>query len=533
MSNTDDLSSSSVDFVSRLPPEVVLYIIRNLEADEAVNCLRVCRRWYSIISGLEPFWRQACLRFGLSEKLIGRLLPRYVSAKELFMAAKRHRSLLCDTPSHLKTLTDGFPYNIHCVYPYVGGEDMVSVLYRDFRPREIRVEKLLQSSVQLTHLITLNAHSTAERRIVWSYLFDDYLYCAAASGVWSVYCISLSSSLPLLEWKSEHLHDPDQRIGCCPTCHMVCVCKPVYSRSESPHYWDVRIISVDEEAQVASRFVELSRGAGAKCQNTNLNIMKFRLVATSGEVTARQSTFAEKKVDLLSCTSERDARGRCRSHKLLLQWANVISSHHIDINGRQTLTSSSPECKYIVPCDPTHLELAIVRNHRLNSEFQFSADRKILGAIFQSHLIVWNVDTVAEVSVAEIVLDSYSHERMKLMAVGHVYSVVVLETSNVVLVVANSTGEVVLKCADFAVKHYSMMSPFIDFLTVVRTDWLSDITRPCTRERPAVVFWNKTNRSVEGLYFGKDHNPEVVDTPPPSGKRKRQWLPWRWSSTAL
>ena len=402
---------------------------------------------------------------------------------------------------------------------------MVSVIYQDFRPCEILVEKLLHSSVEQVRLIQLGVYQTAEKRIVWSHLFSDVLYTAAASGLWSVYSIRHGGGggFPLLEWKSDHLYDPDQRIGCCQSCHMIVTCKLVYSHNQEEPYWDVRIISVDEMAALQS--VNLKRER--KYQKHDLQIIvKFKLLATNNmKITARQSNSAKKKVTLLSSTSESDPKGRCLSHRLILQWANVISSHHLAISGTRTLTSSSPESEYVVPCEAKHLELAIVRNHGLNSEFEISSDGKLIGTVFQSHLIVWDIDSSEEVSIAEIKLDKYTYEEMKLIALGHIYSIVGLEFSNVVLVVANATGEAVLKCVDFARKYCAMLPPYIDFLTAVRTDWLSDLTCPCTKDRPAVTFWNKTNRSVEGLYFGREPDPSEVEGPPAS-KRKRSW--WQW-----
>ena len=129
---------------------------------------------------------------------------------------------------------------------------------------------------------------------------------------------------------------------------------------------------------------------------------------------------------------------------------------------------------------------------------------------------------VKKFSIAEIVLDKYNYEQMKLIALGHIYSLVGLEFSNILLVVANSTGEVVLKCINFAHKHCTMLSPYIDFLTAVRTEWLSDITSPCTKDRPAVTFWNKTNRSVKGIYFGREPDPKAMGEAP-TAKRKQAW----------
>ena len=520
MSDLVAVHISKVDFIAHLPPEVVLNIAESLEVEDALNCLLVSHGWFNVLSDLGPFWKRACHKFGLSERATYRLLSRYGSSKELLLAAKRHRSLLYATPPHLKTITIGCPYNVHRVCQYASGEDIVSVIYHDFRPCEILVEKLQHSSVQRVLLIKLGVYRTAENRVVWCHLFSDFLYCATASGLWSVYCIRLSD-LPLLEWKSEHLYDIDQRVCCCMACHMVCTCKLVCHHNQEPQ-WDVRIISVDEEA--ALHCVDLKRGTRYR-KNDLQSIVKFKLFATNKELSARQSNYAKKKVALLSCTPERDAKGRCLSHRLLLQWGNVISSHHLAISGKRILTSSSPESEYTIPCEPKHLELAVVRNHGLNSEFEVSDDHQILGTIFQSHLLVWDVETAEEVSMAEIKLDKYHYEQMRLIALGHIYSIVGLEFSNVVLVVANSTGKVVLKCVNIAAKQCTMLPPYIDFLTAVRTDWLSDITCPCTKDRPAVTFWNKTSRSVEGVYFGKAPDPESVEGPPVS-KRKRSW--WQW-----
>ena len=518
MSDPEALQKQSkVDFISQLPPEVVLNIVYNLELEDAVNCLLVCHSWRYVLSDLEPFWRQACFRFGLSEAVVCKLMPTYGSSKALLLAAKRHRGLLYATPPQLSTITVGCPYNVHRVCQYARGEKMVSVIYEDFRPCQILVETLQHSSVQQNLLIQLGVYRTAENRIVWCHLFPDFLYCATASGLWSVHYTRLHQ-MPLLEWKSEPLYDPDQRIGCCNECHMVCTCKLVCCHNQVP-YWDVRIISVDE--QTALECVDLKRGI--KYRKTDLQtIMKFKLFATNKEITARQSNYAKKKVTLLSSTNERDPKGHCLSHRLLLQWANVISAHHLAIDGRRTLTSTTPECEYTVPCDTKHIELAVVHNHGLNSEFVVSSDGQLIGMLFQSHLIVWDVETAEEVSVAEIVLDKYNYEQMRLIALGHIYSLVGLEFSNVLLVVANCTGEVVLKCISFAHKHRSMLSPYIDFLTAVRTDWLSDIACPCTRDRPAVTFWNKTNRSVEGIYFGRAPDLKAVGESP-TAKRKRAW----------
>ena len=233
-----------------------------------------------------------------------------------------HRAVLYATPPQLRTLTEGYPYNIHRVCQYVEGEDMVSVIYQNFKPCEILIERLQHSTVEQSLLIQLDFYKTAENRIVWSHLFTDFLYCATASGLWSVYFIKLSG-LPLLEWKSESLYDTEQRIGCCRTCHMVSTCKLVCSHNQDP-YWDIRIISVDEQA--ALQCMELKKGVRYQ-KNDLQTIVKFKLLATNKDLTARQSTLVKKKVTLLSNSSERDSKGRCLSHRLLLQWANVVSAH--------------------------------------------------------------------------------------------------------------------------------------------------------------------------------------------------------------
>ena len=497
-----------VDFVSRLPPEIVLDIVLNLGVEDVVQCLLVSKQWHDILSGLEPYWRRACLEFGLPDHVVGRLRPRYATSKALLFAARQHRQSICATrPQCFSLSQEGYPYDTHYACQYTNGDMILGTVYRDFRPKEIIVERVCYRSVVRVRTLFPQFASTAENRIIWGYLSQEYLLCVTASGIWSAYDSSINS--PLFRWKSDSMYDSDIRIGCCEKCLIVCTAKLFSFRNEES-YWDLKVFKVgrDFSTHVPS-------------------VMKFKIFTGNREITLRQASCGKKRIWLLPSSKHTDTDGFCRSHTLLIQWAHTVAAHALTSKAKTCILSRHPRTLLTIPCRREHIELAIVRNHGLNTEFCLSADSKLLGMIFQSHLHVWDVSTSEKLCCAEIILDQYSHEQLRLIALGHIYSIVGLEFKNAVLVVATQTGKVVLKYAGFARKHGRMVPPYIEFLSAVSEDWLNDISCPCSTARPTVVYWNKTNRCIEGVAFGQPYNFETkTDVAKPS--QKKSWWNWKW-----
>ena len=495
-----------VDFVSQLPPEVVLDIVSNLGVEDVVRCLLVSKRWHDTLCGLEPYWRRACLEYGLPEHVVRKLKLRYPTSRALLFAARQHRQSICATPPQCFTLSEAYPYNAHYACQYTRGGIIVGTVYRDFRPKEIVVERVRHRSMSKVRTLHPQFESTAENRIIWGYLVKEFLLFVTASGIWSAYDIGTNSHL--FHWRSEAMYDSDIRIGCCAKCLLVCTAKLVSFRNEES-YWDLRILKVGRDATRTPR------------------LTKLKVFTGNREITLRRASCGMKKVWLLSGSKHVDCDGFCRAHTLLIQWAHTIVAHNLTSKAKTWILSQRPHSLFTIPCRREHAELAIVRNYGLNTEFSLSTDSKLIGVIFQSHLHVWDISTSEKLSSVEIVLERYSYEQMKLIALGHVYSIVGLEFKNTVLVVATQTGKVVLKYTEFAQRHGRMVPPYIEFLSAVSEDWLTDITCPCSSATPALVYWNKTNRCIEGVAFGQAYSFET-DTDEVKPSQSRSWWHWKW-----
>ncbi len=508
--------SPQVDYFSRLPPELVLKVVLSLEVEDVCRCLLVSKRWYDLLSGLEPYWRKACVQIGLPEYQIRELRPQHATSKALLCAARKHRMSVGATPPRGVCLSAGYPVTVRYACQYARGRMVVGTVYKDFRPCEIVVDRIDRTAVTTTSVISPSFHRIAENRVVWGHADSSFLLCVTASGIWTGY--DLGSNRCLFKWQGEPMYDSDLTIGCCDSCFMVCAARLFSFRtSEEESYWDLRVLRLGRDpAHQSSR------------------IMRFKLATGRNDINPRRANCGIKRVCFVPSRTypqnlqpDRDCHGFCQSHILLIQWANSIAAYTLRSRGESSSLSRRPNIQFTVPC--RRLEEVVVRSLGLNTRFRLSSDRQLIGMIFGATLHVWNMQTGGKISSVEIVLEKYSYEQMRLIALGHVYSIIGLEFNDALQVVATQTGEVVLRCVGFAQKHGRMVPPYIEFLCAISEDWLSSISCPCSAAMPAVIYWNKTSRSIEGIAFGSlSVEPVGGEEGQPRQKRKRWWWgSWR------
>lgn len=486
-----------LDFFVALPPELVLQIVLNLELKHFLPCMAVSKAWLDILTLrlMDPCWRKACTELGLSEEMVKNLLrTAHSSIQSVLFACLKQRHSICDFAPRYRPLTSGYPYNVHYVCQYTKGSLLVGTVYKDFQPCHMlvqRVEEEGQEGIATVLKVVLTYPHIAENRIIWACVCNQFLLCAAASGIWSVYDLHPARSGTLLvQWRAEPMYDSDIRIACCDTCGMVCTAKLITSHMESS-FWELRVVEISKEPiSVKTKKLPMPK------------VTRFKLETNNREITSRRDPFAKKKVSLLSHSAEAGIGGCCSSHLLLAQWGNEVSGFMFTYKTQEEKTklclSPTATKQYTVPCGDYDVE--VMRNHGLNTEFTLSGDNALIGFIFQSFLITWEVESAKQTSFVEISLDSYHYEEMKLISLGHIYSIIGLEFGSSVIVLCTRSGQPLLKCADFAKNHCRMVPPFIVFFSSVEDKWLSDISHPCDTR---VLYWNKTNRSIEGIGLGK------------------------------
>ncbi len=500
-----------MDFFSLLPPELVLVIILHLDLNSVACCLLVCTHWNQFLSNMEPYWRQACTKLGLTDNIIRYLISQYGCTKRVALFADKQRELLLKFPHFAIQVTEGYPYNIHYVCNSIKDNTLIGTIYKDFKPSGIMIKSIRRSSVSRT-FIDPKFSSRAENRTYWTHLLSNRLIHATASGLWSVFDLTRNGCL-LQQWKGASFFDSNAKIGICEICNNICTVKLVSSHS-LPTYWDIRVIS-------------LSMCSALK--NGRPKTVRFKMDAEMQSLGVKETAHYKKSVFVFPLTTRSDPRGSCDQHLLLLQCGNNVYAYKLckdDVDLNSDKLTYSP--KYNLSVDlPTnhHDDDTLYKNSGLSTEMVLSHHQELLGMIFNSKLIVWERKTSKLLSVAHVELETYTHEQIKLVALGRVYSIIGLEYSSSVLIVVTSTCQVIREFSHFAHRHLPLVPPYIEYLGALQVSWLSDLTYIPTTPLPTLVYWNKTNRVVEGISFGRESEKRVVEEKVLT-QRRAWWKLW-------
>ncbi len=498
-----------MDFISVLPPELVLVIVLHLDLSSLACCLLVCTHWNEFLSNLEPYWSRACRKLGLTENIIRYLISRYGSSKRVALFADKQRGILLKSPHLSVQVTEGYPYNVHYVCNSVKGNKLIGTLYKDFKPSGIVIKSIEQSNVSRT-FIDPKFPSRAENRTYWAHLVANKLVHVTASGLWSVYDITRNGSL-LRQWKGASFFNSNAKIAICETCHSICTAKLVSSHS-LPTYWDLRVISP-------------STSIGQ--QNGRPRTVRFKIdAAIQSSSGAKQTAYCKKSVFIFPLTTQTDSRGGCEHHSVLLQCGNTVYSYKLSRNDHTSTDANGDKLAY-TPEYNLHMDVQTsnvpLKNSGLSTEMVLSQHQELLGIVFNSQLIVWERRTSKLLSIANIDLDTSNHEQVQLVALGRVYSLIGLEFSSTLLIVVTSTCQIVRKFSNFAHRHIPLVPPYIEYLGALQYSWLSDLTCTPTSALPTLVYWNKTNRVIEGITFGCESEKKTVEEN--ASTRQRAW--WR------
>ena len=82
------------DFLSCLPPEIAIEILRYLSIDDLVTGLQVCRSWRWLIAETTSLWTNAACKMGMKDLFVEANLPEYGTIVALTTAAWKQRKFL-------------------------------------------------------------------------------------------------------------------------------------------------------------------------------------------------------------------------------------------------------------------------------------------------------------------------------------------------------------------------------------------------------------------------------------------------------
>ena len=514
MGNEEEVGEEEVDFLSLLPAELVLRVALCLPPADVTRCLLVCREWRARLANLQPYWRVACTTaVGLSGSMVLKLAPRYSTHRGLFLAAMSYLRHFAAPPPSTSPLTQGLPFNTRYSPQFAELGCIVGTLYDDFQPREMVVERVRGPTITRTHTLKLVSTSRAEHRVLWGSIVNgDSYICATASGRWSVYDISSPPSLrplpPQMTWVGDPLYDPDLRLACCKRCGLVAMVKLI-----SFH-------TVDEQSFWEVRFLRLQLGMAPPS-----HLLRFRIYHKNRDIVGRRVPHGKRWAWLIPKTPPTSPDKACSAHFLLLQWSNSITSHVFSASGvGLSLLSPSPHLSLLAPCDS--LDSALYDRTGLNTEMALSADSELVGVVFQARLHVWEVWNGGQLSCVDLP-DTARFEQLRLLAVGHLLTLVGLQFTTELLLLLTLSGGVVKRIRGFAEQYSHLASPYSELLCVDEEEWLSDISTHGPAQQQSIVFWNKTNRSLEAVLLGEEPVANGNQTLINSSKRKSRWKFWK------
>lgn len=495
----------AVDFLTLLPPELVLQIALCLSSSDVTRCLVVCRAWCSRLCRLEPYWRAACRRMGLSGSMIKKFGPLHNTSRELYLAVQSHIRGLANPPPTTVSLTQGYPFDIRYSHQYARHGYIIGTLYQNFQPKEMVVETVNGGKLTRTHTLHLAFEGRAENRVIWGYLMGQVYICATASGRWILY--DLRSHTPIYSWPGDPMFSTDLKISCCERCGLA-----VTARLVSFH-------SVDEDSFWELKFIYF----GTDHTKTPSHTIKFKVYHRNKDIVGRRVQYGKKQVCVVSDAI--DSGGPCSNHLVLLQWANTVAGYVESVRGDAAVLSHSPHLSYTAPCDD--LDDVLINSNGLNTELAISSDSRLLGIVFQARLCVWDLWTACELSSVGLPMTLHkTFEQIRLLALGHLYTVIGLQYSTSLLVVLTQTGQVVKQCDGFAQQYSHMVPPYTELVCVTDEQWLSDIDTPCTAQRCVVVYWNRTNRSLEAVLLGEGQF-DTDQSTPHTARKKSRWKVWK------
>lgn len=454
------------DFLSLLPPELVVKILYYLEPSDVFNCLLVSTQWNQIISDCDLYWKVVSKRAGITNRMLEEKRSIYGQMKGF--AARILSFQKCIKKAEPKFLSfteippgfDGVTLTVRPAEPtpptgiFIGHEIHPDVSeFGRYRLSMRRVDSqgamCEMAHVDVSHLFV----------IVWCTSSPNFVLVYGSSGEW-LRCSFDRQPKRVVRWQDEIYSLAYYELGNCPECSLLGVL-PKIPRENC--LWDLEILQL--------RYIRV-RPEKTKCTFSFLPDKKLK-----GNV-----FFQAHKIALLPSLQphghSRD--GFCTEHQVLIQLGGgvVVFNLHLAETGFKL---SEPLQVFCPENDPSYFATASVLGHR----FCLSLDRKILACFVDGSYYKWQMDTGELYGSKFRDRDHRFSSNSDCLAVGHLFSVVY--ANGVIRVLSSVNGQLLLQYRVkspnenpvFAPRHQEWLNSLEasveqDFeLAVMVTDWLN------------------------------------------------------------
>ena len=414
------------DFLTLLPPELVIRILSFLEEGDIFKCLLVSRNWNIVITNCEPFWKYYTKRLGVSPLVMSAEIRNYTSYKALALAMLRLKNVIHHAKPVLLDYLDktGKPpkATLTCrpAKPvwnglFIGHEVYAScdvgtyvLSIRAIDQKENLVEL---TAVTVSHLFV----------IIWSQSSLKHILIHGSDGSWIQTRIFHREGFDVCNtmWTDSVYSGAYYEMGCCPDCCLVGIVSKALQEQE---LWSLLmnrlVVGYEKPWKLHNMF----------------SFMPF-------ESCYRNVFFQIHKLVVLSNSSDCDKDGFCTEHKLLLQFGACICMFSLEIETMQDGTENMIVQNLYNLCpfnDHSYYTTPSILGH----EFCLSEDGKLAAYFVDGSFFTWNLDTCKLYGFKR---DGYQFPaNADCIAVGSLFSIMYTNGMHGLRVVSTVTGDTLL-----------------------------------------------------------------------------------------
>lgn len=367
------------DFVSILPPEIVIKILSYLETGDIFRCLLVSRNWNRVITDCEPFWKYHTRTIGVSPLVMATEIHKYDSYKDFALAVMRARGAIRRGKPTYQFYSDktGKPPNatLTCrpAKPITNGVFIAHEVYSgsDFGTYylSVRIQNEVQDLVELTAVRVSHLFV-----IIWCFSSLKHMVIHGSNGTWI--------QTEVISWETHKLYNNTwydrvysgayHELTCCPECSLVGIIAKVPREQK---IWDILlnrlVVGYDEPEKVYGSFSFLP--LDPKESSVFFQIHKIAMIPDLSD-------------------TEKDVDNFCRRHKLLIQFGACICVFSLDVEykaGKESLIIENI-CNLCPFNDHSFYTTPSILGH----QFSLSSDHKLAAYFVDGSFFAWNVETM-------------------------------------------------------------------------------------------------------------------------------------------
>lgn len=416
------------DFLTLLPPELVLKILKFLDTGDVFKCLLVCHNWNRVITNSEPFWRYYAMVIGGSPSVLSTEIDNFPSYKSLTLALLRVQSTIRHaTPSFLHYLdkTGKPPKATLTCRPAKPIWNGLFIGHEIYASSDVGTYVLsIRATDRMDNLVELTAVTVSHLFvIIWSQSSHRHVLIHGSDGSWIQTRIMSREGFDVSSttWSDRVYTGAYYELGCCPEC---CLLGIVNKVARDNNLWDLivsrLVIGYKEPQKVHATF------PFSPFESCHSNFF-----------------FQIHKLAIISESSDHDRDGFCNKHKLLLQFGACICIFSLenkleeDSGGIENviLQNLANLCPFD---DHSYYSTPSILGH----EFCLSSDSKLAAYFVDGSFFAWDLEACKLYGFRR-----KGHQfkaNADCIAVGFLFSIMYARGIHVLRVISTVTGDTLL-----------------------------------------------------------------------------------------